>query len=1753
MKKRLWKQVMAMLMALVIVLSQGNLSLAYWEEEWHDDWEEVCQCDNCGEILYHAEDICDCDAGKPHCSESNSSCWEEYHCKNHENCGNTKDDGTICDDCGFCAECWYLEETAANHCSECNTCGAGVCHECADPDNEKAYCEDCAIENGLHCKECGQCFQNVTVCDKSVEEDEVAMCMECCEAAGNHCSICHEHYDGGCWCPCDSGPEDHCIFCADDAGTKFCDGCHKYFCPYNGDDLSSDYCENCDLCMECCLEQIKHCPICGQEVDERCESDGEHCKECCDVCEQCERCLLVEVIERCEQCDLCLECCRENAEEAGCSCGEFCREESGFEEHLCEECGRCFGENPRCDYCGLCLECCAEKSEEEGCSDGMCVDDPDFADHFCDECKECFHSVDRCEICEAAGVNVCEECCIEISATLGCDHGICSNSDYWKCHFDAENGECYVNEDAGEDQHDFRDSTTCYVCGAQRDGTPHILVQPKDRSVKVGKDAASAEKVTLSVTAQGFNLTYQWYNGLGNKLTEDEYYKGVNTNTLTICQTTCYADIDAAIAKAEAENDFSKANMLTQIKKGMNTFYCVVTNSESNRSATSATATVMTKHNVTEYRADVENHNYHYNSVSYKPQNGEAVNLSWKTTATHSKVCVGSYWNLDNEDGAWRKALGACDKHEASEPHVWTGWNYNTEYPAYKGQTGYASRNCMVCKAVEYKAYEYVEPHEHVWANQYEPIVTTIKQKDSQGNVTLVPYNGYHARRCTVEGCPEYTPKEEHVWSEYEITTAATDHSEGERVRHCLACGYEERETLAVLYHKHDFPVKHPVSGWYELEDERDYVGHTNRGHYVTCRGVVLNEKTGEYEPCKERSNFEPHAFTIKYLDGEISPNAWGKFELTCRCGFSKTYKSEGNANTEKGYKLFSTFPNFKWEYGGETYYSDQRGNAVNIPYKAQVTIYNETGYRFSARAWEQCIYTVDDGYIQILDSDFYSVTFKMPMRDVFVDFNVLDPATQLSGWECPHSTTYYDESTAIETTCTKSGKEPDLKCSDCHVTLEIGETQAALGHNFILDKSTVVIAGCTTRGYTGDSICSNCGKVQRGVSLPADGHEIKEGYYYWDDSKHWPYCTECEKEFKAQAEKHVFGTLVSNGVTYEYCTRVGCDYYRVKLGEETGTNYAVSVVTNDRTDNTDLTFRLYPATVSDADILKDMEKTTSELGTEYGCFMTWQGKASEGYTRSLDYEVLNLPRLTNDNGKNYKFAVTLGKDYIPVVKSYRYVYGVCYVCLKEFSVSFDANGGTGNMQNVTVKSGEKYTLPECGFSSTDGKTFLGWTIMTTAGTILQSGLQPGTPVTIDRDVICKAAWSNGIWITGIRLDPGSNPSKGGRIFVDAQSVEDLMGTDDELMMAYIDEEYEYAWFADGAKISGKTGSSLTVTDDLSEKTIFAVLKIAGHEYVTDKIVVNKICQENPNLKIEKKSLTLYDTIAIDFKISENVVKDYQGVYLMVTQSGLTEKMTDYRTEGGMLIFTFRVAPHMMGEVVTAVPYALNINGETIRGEVFTYSVAQYCYNMLGKEAYQDAKYATLRRLLVDILIYGDAAQLYAGYKTTELASKDLTAVQRAMGTDVSVPMTYESVKDKTFATVDASDALASLEAASLYLEAAVNIQFKYVADNLTGLRIVVTGDAAGADVLGEYAANANQIDNKGRYYVNFGNLNAGEMKKTVYATVMQGNKKVSNTYRYSIESYAASMKNSGVPYLDNLLDSMMRYGNTAADYVAGR
>ena len=72
------------------------------------------------------------------------------------------------------------------------------------------------------------------------------------------------------------------------------------------------------------------------------------------------------------------------------------------------------------------------------------------------------------------------------------------------------------------------------------------------------------------------------------------------------------------------------------------------------------------------------------------------------------------------------------------------------------------------------------------------------------------------------------------------------------------------------------------------------------------------------------------------------------------------------------------------------------------------------------------------------------------------------------------------------------------------------------------------------------------------------------------------------------------------------------------------------------------------------------------------------------------------------------------------------------------YTVSFDANGGTGSMAEVTGVSAGAYTLPANGFTAPDGKRFVGWA--TSAGGTATSA---GEAIIITDNVTLYAIWED--------------------------------------------------------------------------------------------------------------------------------------------------------------------------------------------------------------------------------------------------------------------------------------------------------------------------------------------------------------------------------------------------------------------------
>ncbi len=295
-------------------------------------------------------------------------------------------------------------------------------------------------------------------------------------------------------------------------------------------------------------------------------------------------------------------------------------------------------------------------------------------------------------------------------------------------------------------------------------------------------------------------------------------------------------------------------------------------------------------------------------------------------------------------------------------------------------------------------------------------------------------------------------------------------------------------------------------------------------------------------------------------------------------------------------------------------------------------------------------------------------------------------------------------------------------------------------------------------------------------------------------------------------------------------------------------------------------------------------------------------------------------------------------------------------------------------------------------------------------------------------------------------------------------------------------------------------------------------------------------------LAFSSASLTLHNDLCVNYKANASIFDElgYTDLYVKIVFNDEETIIKSYYISDGKYVFDFEgITPDKMNDTIYATLYA-RYNGVLYASETRQYSVAQYCYNMLGK--YNTDEYAEFRTLLVDFLNYGASSQIYTGRNTDALVNSSLTSEQASWATQENP--TLKTVMDKEHATVEESSVI--WKGAGLNLKDSVAMRFKIECDNIEDISIRVTDDSGAQWVIHNTSFEATE----GGYYVYFEGFNAGQMKESVYLTAYDGNTPVSDTVRYSIESYAYSKQNSDDTALVNLLNAMMKYGDSAYSYI---
>ena len=299
------------------------------------------------------------------------------------------------------------------------------------------------------------------------------------------------------------------------------------------------------------------------------------------------------------------------------------------------------------------------------------------------------------------------------------------------------------------------------------------------------------------------------------------------------------------------------------------------------------------------------------------------------------------------------------------------------------------------------------------------------------------------------------------------------------------------------------------------------------------------------------------------------------------------------------------------------------------------------------------------------------------------------------------------------------------------------------------------------------------------------------------------------------------------------------------------------------------------------------------------------------------------------------------------------------------------------------------------------------------------------------------------------------------------------------------------------------------------------------------------------NLRFSAASLTLHSDISINFKTSAEYFDQsgYDSVYCVFRFNDTERKVTEHRTANGLISFTFKdLAPDKMTDVVTATLYGVKSGESDYEGATIRYSICDYCYGMLD---YTDDAY--LKTLIVDLLKYGAETQKYTGHRTDSLATSALTADQLALGKD-SGSIRAGNQSNTGYVTI--SDPEVTWEAAGLSLNNSICIRYKLSSESISGLTFTVKDCNGKEFTYTEHDLAAAD----GGYYLYFDGVEAEQVRKPFYITAYRNGEAVSNTMRYSVESYAYAMIFVNGDYtLFSLLSTLLNYGDSALEFVQSR
>ena len=272
----------------------------------------------------------------------------------------------------------------------------------------------------------------------------------------------------------------------------------------------------------------------------------------------------------------------------------------------------------------------------------------------------------------------------------------------------------------------------------------------------------------------------------------------------------------------------------------------------------------------------------------------------------------------------------------------------------------------------------------------------------------------------------------------------------------------------------------------------------------------------------------------------------------------------------------------------------------------------------------------------------------------------------------------------------------------------------------------------------------------------------------------------------------------------------------------------------------------------------------------------------------------------------------------------------------------------------------------------------------------------------------------------------------------------------------------------------------------------------------------------------------------------ECVLPEYNGNMLV----GTSTVKIDPVVSGSYYYFTLTgITAVRMGDMVDATLH-MSKNGAKFISKTDSYSVATYAYAMLNSTI--DSKMLTL---CADLLRYGAEAQSFKGYRTDALVDASMTAQQRAYLSNTET-LTFTAT-DSYLGDTDIP--FVTWVGKTLDLGSKVGMKFVFNTANYVGniadLTMKVSYKGSNGETKTVILTNAEAYGSGGtQYSFTFYGLLASELRTIVDVAIYEGDMQISETLRYSAESYAAKNTNGA---LAELCKALFAYSDSAKAYFA--